>query len=121
MKRTFDPQDFVAAPLLDASSAIALGSELLTAAKAEKKLPPRVGKSRDRLGARHAVLRARRVEFTASLRDYVLQVVANVDQEDPTTAQLAERLLNAYANWESRARNGATASAPPAPADPPKP
>jgi hypothetical protein len=61
VSRSFDAGDIVVLPVLDVSSAITLGGEILTAAKAAettKKLPKTIKKSLDVVHERHQALRS---------------------------------------------------------------
>lgn len=52
-----------------------------------------------------------------ALRQYVLQLVANVNEDEPATVELAEELLNPLAEWQRRSPRSAAATEP-APAPP---
>lgn len=69
MSRSFDAADIVVLPVLDVSSAITLGGEMITAAKsAEKthKLPKTIKKSLTAVSERHQALRAASAERLSS-------------------------------------------------------
>ena len=62
-----------------------------------------------------AVVKEPLVRLQEALRKYVLQVIAQVEESDATSAQLAEDLLAPLSEWQSRGAK-LTAPAEPAPA-----
>lgn len=47
-----------------------------------------------------------------ALRKYVLQVIAQVEEDDPASVQLADELLAPLSEWQSRAAKPATPQDP---------
>jgi len=126
--RSYSAQDIITLPTLNTASAIALGQELLTAAKTQTTLPQLISARASALenyGQALGVtlegqdpnivnLREPLLAFIKYLRSYVLAVSAHTDPDDPTSAALTDALLAPLHKWQTYV----TVTAPDAPVPP---